>query len=518
MRKNMQWKALLIALVVIVFAWSTYPPKEKINLGLDLRGGIHLIMRVNTVDAVAAITNETVDAITTLLDGKSLSFESVSSEEPAKIRVSGVDVNQDQTFRELIETNFPSWDPTRPQPGVWELTMRAAELSLVEDETVAQAIETIRRRVDALGVAEPVIAPHGDRGDQILVQLPGFDDVARAKEIIRSTARLDLKLVEAGPVTSREQFLQGRTEPPEGTEIVPGASQTGAEDEVFYLVDRVPVITGRDLKNARQSIDFETNQPNVSFTLQPEGANKFRRATQANVGRQLAIILDGRIMSAPVIQSAIYDQGQITGQFTLEEAQDLALVLRSGALPASLEYQEERTVGPSLGADSIRSGIMASLVGFAAVVLAILFYYRLAGINAVVALVFNLVMLMGAMAYFGATLTLPGIAGVILTIGMGVDSNILIFERIKEELRGGKTPRTAISAGFGKVFWTIFDTHLTSLVAALILFQFGTGPVQGFAVTLSIGLLANVFTSVFVSRFIFDLVLGGRRQIETLSI
>jgi preprotein translocase subunit SecD len=287
---------------------------------------------------------------------------------------------------------------------------------------------------------------------------------------------------------------------------------------VFYLVDRVPVITGRDLKNARQSIDFETNQPNVSFTLQPEGANKFRRATQANVGRQLAIILDGRIMSAPVIQSAIYDQGQITGQFTLEEAQDLALVLRSGALPASLEYQEERTVGPSLGADSIRSGITASLVGFAAVVLAMLVYYRLSGINAVVALALNLVMLLGAMAYFGATLTLPGIAGVILTIGIGVDSNILIFERIKEEMRGGKTPRTAISAGFGKVFWTIFDTHLTSLVAALILFQFGTGPVQGFAVTLSIGLLANVFTAVFVSRFIFDLVLGGRRQVEALSI
>jgi preprotein translocase subunit SecD len=518
MRKNMQWKALLIALVVIVFAWSMYPPEEKISLGLDLRGGIHLIMKVNTVDAVAAITNETVDAITTLFDDESLSFQEIGSEEPAKIRVSGVDVNQDQRFRELIETNFPSWDPSRPQPGVWELTMRPADLTVVRDETVAQAIETIRRRVDALGVAEPVIAPHGDRGDQILVQLPGFDDVARAKEIIRSTARLDLKLVEAGPVLSPEQFLQGGTEPPAGTEIVPGVSQTGAENEVYYLVDRVPVITGRDLKNARQSIDFETNQPNVSFTLQPEGANKFRRATQANVGRQLAIILDGRIMSAPVIQSAIYDQGQITGQFTLEEAQDLALVLRSGALPASLEYQEERTVGPSLGADSIRSGIMASLVGFAGVVLAMLVYYRLAGINAVVALVLNLIILMGAMAYFGATLTLPGIAGVILTIGIGVDSNILIFERIKEEMRGGKTPRTAISAGFGKVFWTIFDTHLTSLVAALILFQFGTGPVQGFAVTLSIGLLANVFTAVFVSRFIFDLVLGGRRQVEALSI
>lgn len=518
MRKNMQWKAILIVVVVILFAWSMYPPEERINLGLDLRGGIHLIMRVNTVDAVTAITNETVDAITTLLDDESLAFEDIGSDEPARIHISGIDPIDDPTFRTLMETNFPSWDPVRPQPGSWELAMRPSDLNVVRDETVTQAIETIRRRVDALGVAEPVIAPHGDRGDQILVQLPGFDDVARAKEIIRSTARLDLKLVEAGPAANREALLQGRAEPPPGTEILPGVSQAGAVDQVFYLVERVPVITGRDLKNARQAIDYETNTPNVSFTLQPEGANKFRRTTQANIGRQLAIILDNRIMSAPVIQGAIYDQGQITGQFSLEEAQDLALVLRSGALPASLEYQEERTVGPSLGADSIRSGVTASLVGFTAVVLAILVYYRLSGINAVVALALNLVMLLGAMAYFGATLTLPGIAGVILTIGIGVDSNVLIFERIKEEMRGGKTPRTAISAGFGKVFWTIFDTHLTSLVAALILFQFGTGPVQGFAVTLSIGLLANVFTAIFVSRFIFDLVLGGRRQVESLSI
>jgi len=518
MKTNMKWKALLIALVMMVFGWSMYPPQEKIPLGLDLRGGIHLIMKVNTVDAVRAVTDETVDALGTLLDDESISFQAIESEEPAQIRVSGLDINQDQAFRALIETNFLSWDPTRPEPGVWELRMRAAELNRVREETVAQAIETIRRRVDALGVAEPVIAPHGDQGDQILVQLPGFDDVARAKEIIRSTAKLELKLVEAGPAASRERLLQGREQPPSGSEILPGASQTGAADQVFYLVEHVPVITGRDLKNARQSIDYETNTPNVSFTLQPEGANRFRRATQANLGRQLAIVLDGQVMSSPVIQSAIYDEGQITGRFTLEEAQDLALVLRSGALPASLEYQEERTVGPSLGADSIRSGVTASLVVLAAVVLFLLVYYRLSGINAVVAMVLNLVMLLGAMAYFGATLTLPGIAGVILTIGMGVDSNVLIFERIKEEMRGGKTPRTAISAGFGKVFWTIFDTHLTSLVAALILFQFGTGPVQGFAVTLSIGLLANVFTSIFVSRFLFDLILGGRRQVEALSI
>jgi preprotein translocase subunit SecD len=518
MKKNMKWKALLIAVVVIVFGWSMYPPEKRINLGLDLKGGIHLIMKVNTEDAVNAVTDELVEAVAELLEEENIAFAEVDKEGPESILVSGVDINKDREFRNLVDQNFPSWDPSRVDPGVWRLQMRAPEVKRVRDETVTQAIDTIRRRVDALGVAEPVIAPHGGTGEQILVQLPGFDDVARAKEIIRSTAKLDLKLVEGGPASSEEQLRGGSAQAQPGTEILPGVSVTGATDTVYYLVERLPVITGRDLKNARQSIDYETNTPNVSFTLKPEGANKFRRATRDNVGRQLAIILDGRVVSAPVIQQAIYDQGQITGRFTLEEAQDLALVLRSGALPASLVYQEERTVGPSLGADSIRSGVTASLVGFAGVMLFILFYYRLSGINAVVALILNLIMLLGAMAYFGATLTLPGIAGVILTIGIGVDSNVLIFERIKEEMRGGKTPRTAISAGFGKVFWTIFDTHLTSLVAAAILFQFGTGPVQGFAVTLSIGLMANVFTSIFVSRFIFDLVLGGRRQVEALSI
>ena len=516
MKKNLKWKAALIALVVVVFGLSMNPPEEKIRLGLDLRGGIHLIMKVNTVDALVAVTDETVDALGSLLDAESISFDNVESEEPGSVRVTGLDVNKDQEFRTLVETNYPSWDPTRPEPGVWELGMRPADLNRVREETVTQAIETIRRRVDGLGVSEPVIAPHGDRGDQILVQLPGYDNVANAKEVIRSTAKLDLKLVQSVAAT-KEQILQGREQAPAGMEVLPGRVETGATGEVWYMVEKVPMITGRDLKNARQSIDYETNTPNVSFTLKPEGAHKFRRATQENIGRQLAIILDGSVFSAPVIQSPIYDQGQITGQFTLEEAQNLALTLRSGALPASLEYQEERTVGPSLGADSIRTGVMASAVAFAGVILFILFYYRLSGINAVVALMLNLLMLLGAMAYFAATLTLPGIAGVILTIGIGVDSNVLIFERIKEEMRAGKTPRTAISAGFGKVFWTIFDTHLTSLVAAAILFQFGTGPVQGFAVTLSIGLMANIFTAIFVSRFIFDLVLG-RRQVEALSI
>jgi preprotein translocase subunit SecD len=517
MKKNLRWKAVLIAVVVGLSTWAFYPVEEKIKLGLDLKGGIHLIMKVHTIDALNAVTDEASEILAQLLDDDSIAFENVEKQEPGQLLVSGLDTNKDSAFSTIVKNNFPTWDPRGLNSGQWELRLRDSDRTVLREETVRQAIETIRRRVDGLGVAEPIIVPHGDLGDQILVQLPGFEDVARAKDIIKSTAKLDLKLVTAGPGLSENQLLGGSAQP-SGTEIVSGVAEAGGVDKVYYLVESVAAVTGRDLKNARRSLDYDTNTPNVSFTLKPEAASRFQRITRDNIGRQLAIILDDQVRSAPVIQGAIYDQGQITGNFNIEEAQDLALMLRSGALPASLEYQEERTVGPSLGADSIRSGVTASLVGLAAVALFILFYYRLSGVNAVIALALNLLILLGAIAYFAATLTLPGIAGVILTIGIGVDANVLIFERIKEEMRSGKTPRTAISAGFSKVFWTIFDANMTSLVAAAILFQFGTGPVQGFAVTLSIGLLSNMFTAIFVSRFIFDLVLGGRRQVEALSI
>jgi preprotein translocase subunit SecD len=515
MRKNLRWKAVLIAAVAGVCIWSAYPPEEKIKLGLDLQGGIHVIMKVNMDDALNAITDETMESLGLLLDDEQISFGELEKDDLGRLRVTGLAADRDGDFRNVIEESFPGWDATQSGGGEWRLDMRQLETNRIREETLTQAIETIRRRVDALGVAEPVIAPHGDTGEQILVQLPGFDDVERAKEIIQTTAQLELQIVEAVAPT-REQ-LESRES--SRFEIVPGVSQTGSNDRVYYLLDAIPVITGRDLKNARVATDYDTSLPCVNFTLKPEATSKFRRSTQENIGRQLAIVLDDQVTSAPVIETAIpTGSGRITGQFTNEEVLDLVLVLRSGALPASLDYQEERTVGPSLGMDSIRSGIMASAVGLAGVVFFILVYYRLSGINAVVALILNLVILIGAMAYFRATLTLPGIAGVILTIGMGVDANVLIFERIKEEMRGGKTPRTAISAGFGKVFWTIFDANLTSLIAAAVLFQFGTGPVQGFAVTLSIGLLSNMFTAIFVSRFIFDLVLGGQRQVEALSI
>ncbi len=515
MTKNLQWKAALIAAVTALSIWSFYPPQEKIKLGLDLKGGIHLVMRVNTDDAIVAVTDEVSGMLAQQMDDKSIPFQSAERAGAGKISVAGVDINQDSAFRQLVTANFPTWDVRSLGSGNWELSLRSADVAVLRAETVTQAIDTIRRRVDELGVAEPVIVPHGDTGDQILVQLPGFDDVTRAKELIRSTAKLELRLVR-GAGLSEDQLLSGRAQPP-GTEILPGEPDAGG-DRMYYLVDRTPVVTGRDLKNARRSLDYDTNTPNVSFTLKPEAARRFQQTTRENIGRQRGIVLDSRVVSAPVIQSAIYDQGQITGNFSVEEAQDLSIKLRSGALPASLEYQEERTVGPSLGADSIRSGIVASLVGLGAVVIFVFVYYKLAGLNAVVTLILNLIILLGALAYFDATLTLPGIAGLILTIGMGVDSNVLIFERIKEEVRAGKTVRTSISASFSKVFLTVLDSHLTSLIAAAILFQFGTGPVQGFAVTLSIGLIANMFTSIFVSHFLFDLIYGGRGQVESLSI
>jgi len=515
MKKNLRFKAILILAVIVGCVWAFYPPEEKIKLGLDLKGGIHLIMKVNTEDALNAVTGELADNLEQALDDQNIAFGSIEPAAPGEVAVTGLDINKDGEFRKLIQNGYPAWDLASRGSGSWELTMRAPDRASLREDTVTQAIETIRRRVDALGVAEPVIVPHGDQGDQILVQLPGFDDVARAKDVIKSTAKLELKIALSRGL-SEDEALGGRPQPP-GTDLLPG-DVDGSGNKVYYLLERASVITGRDLKNASPGIDNQSNTPDINFTLKPDAAKRFQNATRENLGKPLAIVLDGQVISAPTIQGVIYDRGQITGNFTTESAYDLSLKLRSGALPASLEYQEERTVGPSLGADSIRSGITASLFGLTAIIIFILLYYRLAGVNAVVALLLNLLILAGALAYFGATLTLPGIAGVILTIGMGVDANVLIFERIKEEMRAGKTPRTAISAGFGKATWTIFDANLTSLIAAAILFQFGTGPIQGFAVTLSIGLISNMFTAIFVSRFLFDLILGGRRQVEALSI
>jgi preprotein translocase subunit SecD len=336
--------------------------------------------------------------------------------------------------------------------------------------------------------------------------------------VIQSTGLLELKIVENGPAGTREELLVNGQEP-EGMEVLPGVSDTGgaAGSTVYYLVRKAAAVRGTDLRSARPTLD-ENNQPAVSFTLTSDGARKFGNVTEQNIGRQLAIIVDGRVQSAPRIDSRITTDGRISGSFTQQEVQNLSLILRSGALPASMDYLQEQVIGPTLGADSIRSGVTASLIGLVLIMMFMLIYYKLSGVNAIVALVFNLIILLGLMAYIGAVMTLPGIAGFVLTMGIGVDSNVLIFERIKEELEANRGVRAAINAGFSRVFLTLLDTHVSALIAALFLIQFGTGPIRGFAYTLIIGLASNLFTSTFVSKTLFELALGRRQQVATLSI
>jgi len=521
MDKNLRWRALAILAVVALSVWGFYPPQQKVRLGLDLQGGVHLVLRVQTNDALRLDTETTMEQLREAAEAKGLANLTFSSVDPTRFKVEGIPQGQDAAFREAaadVETRFNRESGTG---GSYGFVMKPNLIVQLREDAVEQALQTIERRVNELGVAEPIVARTGAAGDQIMVQLPGVKDPQRAKDIIRSTALLELKLVEDGPASTREQLLASRNGVlPGNMEVVPGVSDTGAPGDraetVYYMVRKVAAVTGRDLRNAKPSLD-ETNRPAVSFSLNTDGARKFGKATGENIGRRLAIILDGRVQSAPVIEGRIFDEGRISGVFTQQEVQDLSLILRSGALPASLTYLEERTVGPSLGAASIRSGVTAALGGLGLVVVFLLLYYRLSGVNAIVSMVINLIVLLAAMSYFDATMTLPGIAGFILTIGMGVDSNVLIFERIKEELAAQKGVKQAIAAGFDRVFLTILDTHVASLISAAFLFQFGTGPIRGFATTLSIGLLSNVFTSVFVSRTLFELVLS-RRRAASLSI
>jgi preprotein translocase subunit SecD len=429
-------------------------------------------------------------------------------------KVTGVPPAQDAAFRTAANEVQANFDRGSGVNGTYTFTMKPNIQVNLREESVIQARQTIERRINELGVAEPSIAQQGT--DQILVQLPGVTDIDRAKSIIGSPGLLELKIVEGSPSASKEALMvNGQV--PQGMEIVPGAGSAGDTSTVYYMVKKVAAVTGQDLRSARASVD-ENNRPAVSFTLSNEGGRKFGKVSGENIGRQLAIILDGRVQSAPTLETRINSEGRITGSFTPEEVQDLSLKLRSGALPAKLDYLEEQTIGPTLGADSIRSGVTASVVGLLLVTVFMLIYYKLSGVNAVVALVFNLVILLGLMAYVGAVMTLPGIAGFVLTMGIGVDSNVLIFERIKEELEAQRGVRASINAGFNRVFWTLVDTHVSALISAAFLFQFGTGPIRGFAVTLFFGLASNLFTSLFVSKTLFDSALAGRHQVATLSI
>jgi preprotein translocase subunit SecD len=518
MMKNVRWRLALTALVIALSVWLFYPPDQKINLGLDLKGGVHLVLRVQTNDALRSETETTVERLRDTLTRNGVQFSSLDVTAPDEFRIQGV--TNEQALRDATADAEATYNRDS-SGGTHTFTIKPNIANQLRDEAVTQALETIERRVNELGVAEPVVARYSGR-DQILVQLPGVSDVQRAKQIIRETAQLQFRLVEnPTPFPSQEAALQAYNNAlPPDAEVMPGrlegSGTAGTAGAVYYVVKKVSVVSGNDLRTAQQGLD-QFNRPAVLFTLKQDAAQRFGNFTQANIGKPLGVVLDRRVMSVATIQDRITDNGQING-ISREEMADLVITLKSGALPASLTYEEERTVGPSLGRESIEAGVMASLGGLGLVILFMLFYYRLTGINAVLSIVVNLLILLGMMAYLGATMTLPGIAGFILTIGMGVDSNVLIFERIKEELGLGKAPRAAVNAGFDRVWWTIVDTHVASLIAAAFLFQFGTGPIRGFATTLTIGLISNVFTAVFVSRTVFELLLSRRRQVQTISI
>ncbi len=523
MNKNLTWKLLLILGILLVFTLGIFGPPwnwsgrnalalitDRIHLGLDLKGGTHLILQVQVNDAVNVDSDNVVARLKEDMRARKINYTEIGKPDPVNhpdmVVIKGVPPEQRSDLQSIVADRLPEYNLTSGTENSYTLTMKAQSLADLKNRAVAQAIETIRNRIDSLGVSEPVIQEHGLGQYQILVQLPGVDDPARVKEIMQSTAMLEIKQSLGGPYSSQQQALQerGGVLPPDAV-LMPGRSIGSSRDEIgetWYLISRASAVTGRDLRDAQASRD-ENGQPAVKFTLSGEGGRKFYSFTSTEVA---------------VIRDAIRDNGVINGKFTEQQTRDLSMVLRSGALPASIKYLEERTVGPSLGADSIRSGVRAAIVGMLAVLIFMLIYYRGAGINADIALILNLIILLGFMGYFGAVLTLPGIAGVILTVGMGVDSNVLIFERIREELRNGKTPPSAVEQGFSHAWITIVDTHVTTIVSAAILFIFGTGPVRGFATTLVFGLAANLFTAVFVSRAIFDWVLSRKQRGEALSI
>ena len=539
MTKSLGWKLAIIVGILVLFVFGIFGiPKDwsgpgllasvgdRIHLGLDLKGGTHLILQVQVNDAVNVDSDNAIARLKEDLRAKKINYAEITKPDPVNhsdlIVIKGVPPEQTSDFKSIISDRLPEYNPSSGAENSWTISMKPQSLADLKNRAVAQAIETIRNRIDQLGVSEPVIQEHGLGEYQILVQLPGVDDPGRVKEIMQSTAMLEIKQSLGGPYPSEQAALQehGGVLPPDAV-LMSGKSVGSTRDteggQSWYLISRASAVTGRDLRTAEPSRD-ENGQPAVRFTLSGEGGRKFYSFTSAHVGDNLAVVLDNKVREVAVIKEAIRDTGVINGRFTAQETQDLSMTLRSGALPASIKYLEERTVGPSLGADSIRSGVKAAIYGMLAVLIFMLVYYRWAGVNADLALILNLIILLGFMGYFGAVLTLPGIAGVILTVGMGVDSNVLIFERIREELRNGKTPPSAVEQGFSHAWITIVDTHVTTIVSAAILFIFGTGPVRGFATTLVFGLAANLFTAVFVSRAIFDWVLSRKQRGEALSI
>ena len=539
MKKNLKGRILAIIVVLLISIYgiigipSGFSGKalldaitRRIHLGLDLKGGAHLILQVQVADATNAETDNMVGTVQQDLKKAKLPFSQVVKPDPTakpqQLRVDGVPPANQSAVRSLLDQKYSNeYDLSGGSDGAFLLTMKPPVLSALEAKTVSQAIETIRDQVDSLGVSEPVIQEYGLGKDQILVELPGIDDLDRVKNIIQDTARLSIHPVIGGPFPDEQAALQsvGGALPPDQMMMHgSGNMATGSDADAVYVLNRTAVVAGNNFRSADPSTNQNTGQRIVIFTLTNEAGDKFWEYTSANVGRSMAVVLGSRVREVATIKSAIRDRGEIEGTFTEDEVSTLSKLLRTGALPASLTYLENRTVGASLGADSVKEGVTAAVVGVLVVMAFMLVYYRGSGINADLALILNLLILLGFMGYSTATLTLPGIAGVILTIGMGVDSNVLIFERIREEVRAGKAASAAVDQGFAHAWVTIVDTHVTTIVSAAILFLFGTGPVKGFATTLTFGLLANLFTAVFVSRVIFDAHLNKMKPGEMVSI
>ena len=545
MNKNLLWKLLFILGTMLFFLFGIFGiPRslsgqglltaltDHIHLGLDLKGGTHLILQVHVNDAVNVDAQNAIEILKEQLRGRKIDYSDISQADPQnnpdRVVIKGVQPGARSDLLSIVQDHLSEYNLTSGPDNTWDMAMKPSLLSELKNKAVTQAIDTIRNRIDALGVSEPTIEEHGLGSYQILVQLPGIDDPGRVKEIMQSTAMLEIKQSLGGPYPSEAAAMQAQPTPgilPPDAILLPGHSMPGADSEgqAWYIVSRVSAVSGKDLRDAQPSTD-QNGQPSVSFTLTGEGGQRFYNFTSSHVGDSLAVVLDNKVQEVANIKEPIRDRGEISGgRMSEQQSKDLSMILRSGALPASISYLEERTVGPSLGADSIRSGVTAAVIGMVAVLIFMLIYYRGAGVNADVALLMNLIILLGflgwsSIAGVSVALTLPGIAGVILTVGMGVDSNVLIFERIREELRNGKTPPSAVDQGFSHAWITIVDTHVTTIVSAAILFIFGTGPVKGFATTLTFGLLANLFTAVFVSRVIFDWVLTRKQRGEALSI
>jgi preprotein translocase subunit SecD len=534
------WKLILIGLTILlafVFFlpntpafrympewWKNNMPSKGIVLGLDLRGGLHLVYEVEGDKAVEITTERYASTLKEILAKKNLTANVTKSGSTIVVSASTPEI------RKVIEENYPTFTPVETV-GKLIYKLSDKEAKRIKDNAADQALETIRNRIDQFGVAEPTILRQGE--NEIVVQLPGVKDPQRAVDIIGRTAQLEFKLLDDEAKVAAElpqSILPGEEENllkqfaekiPEGDEILFEKKvnrETGAVRKIPLLLKKQTSLTGDLLSEARVNIDTRFNEPYVSITFNTAGAKIFEEVTGANVKKRLAIILDNTVYSAPVIQEKISGgNAQITGSFSTEDAKDLSIVLRSGALPAPLKLLQNVTVGPSLGRDSIEAGTLAGIMGTIAVVAFMILYYRLSGLIADLALFFNIILLLGAMASLNATLSLPGIAGIILAIGMAVDSNVLMFERMRDELRAGKTPRAAVDSGYHKAFWTIFDSHVTTLITAAVLFQFGTGPIKGFAVTLSLGVAINLFTALVGTKTVFDII-NSRREIKTLSI